>query len=842
MRYWRGSSNAGGGAVGVASRAARLMDTLAQDVTYALRGLRRSPGLTATILFAFTFGLGVNAALFAAVDRVLFQAPPGVVAPEEVHRLVHFEHGAHGLVYPGDMFSPRDRLALIDAGQGRIAIEGYDTETDQRIGDGDERGTISYATPGFFQLVGVRSFRGRFFTDDENHYGNPTNVAVLNHAYWRRAFGGDPSVLGRTIRIDSTLFTIVGIAQPGFDGLDLDAVDVWAPLASKPPGMEGPWWNGSFEIMSLVARIRHDIDVTQATALLNDRLRREWTNAVANDSTLRLTMAPLLQARGPLGLGRGNERVLALMTRLVGVALGVLVIATSNVASLQLMRALRRRREIAVRVALGVSRGRLIVQLVIETLLLAILGGLGALFIAAWTGGALRRLLLSDVHWTTTVIDARVVGLTVALAILAGVIAGVAPASVALRADIMTALKAGSAETGRPRSPLRIGLLVLQTTLCMVMLAAAGAFIRSLQHAADFALGFDADRLITFQLIRTSEADVRDALARISALPGVASVTRADVDPRNPGELASLYFPTRDSTPTLLSPSFGYADTAYARTIGLQVLSGRWFTAADGPTAPLVAVIDEGMAKQYWRDADPVGQCFSRRSPNNPCVRIVGVAQRIRWDLGATPPLRYYLPATQVPASRSLPTNPNPPCCTMITVRTVTRATPAALPSIRSVLSAYHTSAEFPPTPRLVTERLAPQMRPWRIAGALFLLFGLLALSAASAGIYGLVGYEVTQRTHEFGVRITLGATSRAILALVLGSSARIVAIGVIAGAGAALWSGRVLSALLFETSPYDPAVLAVTAASLSLAAFCASLVPAWRATRVDPAISLRAD
>lgn len=841
MRDRRSSSNGRASAAGVRSSVATLVDSLAQDVGYALRGLRRAPGLTTTILFAFTFGLGVNAALFAAVDRVLFQSPPGVVDPDEVHRLVHFEHGAHGLVYPGDRFSPQDRLALIDAGRGRIAIEGYDAETDEPIGEGQERGTISYATPGFFRLVGVRPFRGRFFTDDENHYGNPTNVAVLNHAYWRRAFGGDLSVLGRTIRIDSTVFTIVGIAQPGFDGLDLDAVDVWVPLASKPPGMEGPWWNGGFQIMSLVARVPRDIDASQATALLNDRFRREWQNVVTRDSTLHLTMAPLLEARGPLGLGRGNERILALMTRLVGVALIVLVIATSNVASLQLMRALRRRREIAVRVALGISRRRLVVQLVIETLLLAILGGCGALLIAAWTGGAVRRLLISDVHWTTTVVDARVVTLTIALGIVAGAIAGIAPASVALRGDIMTALKAGSAETGRPRSPLRVGLLVVQTTLCMVMLAAAGAFIRSLQHAADFALGFDADRLITFQLIRTSEADLQDALARIAALPGVATATRADVDPRNPGSFASLFFATGDSTPVLLSPSFGYADTAYAKTIGLRLTSGRWFTTADGPSAPRVAVIDEGMAKQYWRDVDPIGQCFAMMSAKSPCVRVVGVVQRIRWDLGATPPLRYYLPAAQVPPWSSR-TNPNPRCCVVMTVRMAARATPAALAPIRRVLSAYHTSAEFPPTPRLVTDRLEPQIRPWRIAAALFLLFGLLALSAASAGIYGLVGYEVTQRTHEFGVRITLGATSRAILSLVLESSARIVAIGLIAGVGAALWSGRLLSALLFETSPYDPVVLVVTAASLSFAALCASLVPAWRATRVDPAISLRAD
>jgi predicted permease len=472
---------------------------------------------------------------------------------------------------------------------------------------------------------------------------------------------------------------------------------------------------------------------------------------------------------------------------------------------------------------------------VVESVLLATVGGAAAVLIAFWTGGALRTMLVSDVHWSATVIDRRLVVFTMAVAILAGALAGLAPATIALRRDVMAALKAGSAESGRPRSALRISLLVTQTALCMVMLAAAGVFLQSLRHASQTDLGFDADRLITFNLYRVDPNVADAALARIRALPAVAAVSRAGIGLRG-GGISPIHFSNGTTLPIMLTPMSGYADSVYARAVGLRLIAGRFLSRDDLKGSEPVAVIDEAMAKEYWRNRDPLTECFHVGTMKKPCRRIVGIVGNVRWDIAGVPPKMFYLPATQSPYAGW-------GCCGSIAVRTRGRATATTVRDIRRIVTGLAGQGpEYAPNPRLVTDRLEPQFHPWRVAAAMFLLFGLLALAAAGAGIYGLVGYDVTQRTHEFGVRITLGATSSNILGLVLGSGVRVVVIGLVAGTASAIAAGRVIASLLFETSPDDPLVLAATAVTLSAVALLASLVPAWRATRVDPVVALRAE
>jgi putative ABC transport system permease protein len=506
----------------------------------------------------------------------------------------------------------------------------------------------------------------------------------------------------------------------------------------------------------------------------------------------------------------------------------------SNVASLLLMRALRRRREIAIRIALGISRRRLSGQLIVESVILALLGGAVAVLIAWWVGGVLRTILLANINWSATVIDRRLLGFTLLAALLGGVLAGLAPASVALRRNLMAALKTGSTESGRAKSGGRVALLVTQTALCVVMLAAAGVFLQSLRKAARLDLGFEPDRLITFQLFRVDYNAGHAAVDRVRALPSVATVSTASLDIQGGGTFVGIRVLNGDSIPRSMIPTGGFVDTAYATANGLRLVAGRFFTSADANGGERVLVINQAMANAFWPQRSPVGDCIDVAGMGPTCHRIVGVVSSARWDPTAPPMKTYYMPAAQAPA---------PACCRMVSVRMRATATAGDVAEIRRLVSNLPGSlTAYPPTPRLVTERLAPQLRPWRVAGVAFLLCGALALFASAAGIYGLVGYDVTQRTHEFGVRITIGATSRDILQLVLTSGLRVVGIGVLVGAASAVAAGRVISSLLFETAPSDPMVLIATALTLTLVALLASLVPGWRATRVNPVVALRAE
>lgn len=368
----------------------------------------------------------------------------------------------------------------------------------------------------------------------------------------------------------------------------------------------------------------------------------------------------------------------------------------------------------------------------------------------------------------------------------------------------------------------------------MLMLAAAGVFLQSLRRANQLDLGFDADRLITFQMFRIDPNVTEEALARIRALPSVAAVSLSAMDVRGSAGISPVHFANGDSLPILLTPGSGFVDTAFARTVGLRLLAGRLFSSADTKGSEQVVVINHAMATEYWSHRDPVGDCIHVGLVTSPCRRIIGVVATTRWFLAAEPQKLFYMPATQSPYAW---------CCSMVSVRTRNRATATTLSEIRRIVSTVPgQQPESPPTPRVVVQCMEPQFRPSRIAAAMFLLFGILALAAAGAGIYGLVGFDVTQRTHEFGVRITLGATSGNILGLVLGSGLRVVAIGLVTGVASALVAGRIISSMLFERSPYDPLAFAATAVTLSVVALLASLVPAWRATRVQPVIALRAD
>ncbi|HWG32983.1 MAG TPA: ABC transporter permease [Gemmatimonadaceae bacterium] len=810
-----------------------LLESLRYDVSYAVRGLARSPGLTATLVTTFALGIGVNAAMFTVVDRVFFQAPPGLSRPQEVRRLLTYGPGFGGLEYIGEEFSTTDYATFKRAAQGLGDIEGYDLETDRTSGASHVPTTVAYTTTGFFAFAGVAPYRGRFFSAEENVYGSPTPVAVLSYHYWRSRLGGNEAVLGSAILIDSTMFRVIGVTRPDFEGLDVDAVEIWAPMAARPPGMEGPWWTGGFQIMQLFARVPRHNDLSVVESRLNTQLRIEHPSVVARDSRFRLTTAPLLRARSGSRIVGEEDRTTALVVRLSIVALLVLLIATLNAASLLLMRTLKRRKEIAIRIALGVSGWRLLGQSLVEGLVVALAGAAVAILIALWSGRLLRALLLPQFRWTATVIDHRTIALAIVLAVLFGIFAALAPAGLVTASNPFDALKSGGVDTGRTRSRLRVALLVVQTTLCMTMLSAAGIFIESLHNAATFNVGFDADRLVVFKLYAGSNASIDAVVDRIKGLPAVSEVSagyvgsEAGIPRSEPIELSN-----GDSLPMSSGLGAMNVDSRFAAATGMHVLRGRFFNSGDFSGSEPVAVISRAAADAYWRDQDPLESCVRLGGAKEPCRRIVGVIADSRWRIIEPPQKIFYAPVSQAPL-----------CCHGgITVRTRERATPATLSAINVIIRSSGIDLSYPTFPQLASDRFDQQLRPWRIGTAMFLLFGILALAAAGAGIYGLVGYDVAQRTHEFGVRITLGASVASILGLVLSSGLRVMAIGLVLGVGSAVAIGRVVASLLFETSPYDPRVLAGTVMVLTAAAVGASVVPAWRATRVNPIEALRVE
>jgi putative ABC transport system permease protein len=816
------------------SRTSQFLDAMLHDIGYAIRGLRRSPGLAASIVLTLAFGIGANSAMFTVVDRVFFQPPPAVVRPSQIRRLVAREVGTGNVVLPSEWFTTSELDAFRSVTTGRADVAGYAIDPDVRFDNTNEFHTVAYATTSFFPLTGVRPALGRFFEAGENQFGAPTNVAILNYAYWLRAYGGDRTVIGRTLQIDSTLFTIIGVAQRGFDGVDLGAVDAWVPLASLPVGPEGPWWDGRFRVLRLFARVADPREV----GVVHARLQSMYANLRSRDPGLTadgfrggLELESLIQGRTSIGIGPQDARNIALLSRLAVVSLLVLIISICNAASLLLMRALRRRREIAVRLALGVSRSRLLAQLVGESLVLAGVAGPLALWLAFATGRLLRVQLLADVHWSATVIDTRVVILTAAMSLLAGVSAGVAPVIVVRARDVMSSLKGGAAESGRQRSVARVALLATQTGLCMVMLSAAGLFVDSLWHARQFDFGFDEAQLLTVNLPLADENEIARIVEQIRSLPSVEGVARSEMDPRGAGTLP-VRLPNGFETPRLDSPQFNHIDTGYARVAGLHLIEGRAWRVSDNGDS--VALINRAMAERYWRGRSPLGDCFTPLYGPRPraCFRIIGVVQDVRWNLDR--PAAAEFDIVSVHWRRLwMPT---------ATVRTHGPATIATRAAIEALLRTIRVPAAYPPTARLVSDRLEPQIHPWRVAAVLFLAFGLLGLVAATAGIYGLVGYEVTQRTHEFGVRITLGATTQSILRLVITSGVKVTLFGLAVGLIASLAVGRAISTLVFEISPYDPLVLSATMIGLAIAAVIASLIPAWRAAQVDPALALRTE
>jgi len=818
-------------------RRTEWLDGLRQDVAYALRGLRHSPSVTVSVVLTLALGLGVNVAMLTLLNAVFLRPPAGVDRPSDVRRLwteVALQSGSE--YWPG--YDYQQYATVRDAVRGLAKVTLYRQGDDVKVGRGAaaSRAMLAGAPADYFRLLGLRPALGRFFSDDEDRLGAGQRVVVASHAYWQRALGGDPTVLGDEIRIDGAPYTLIGVADPAFTGVDLSSVDLWRPLAREQGYGDKPWWTDS-RVNGFQILLRLEPGVTDAAvdSRATLALRRAEVARFTNSPTAVTRVGSIITARGP---GKRLQEV-EIATRLAGVALIVLVIACANVVSLLLARAVRRRREIAMRLALGISRGRLARLILTESVLLATLAGTAAVVAALWGGLALRRLLLPDVHWAQSPVDWRVLVIAIVATLAAGLTAGVVPAVQSGRMELSEALKPGGRGVATRRSRLRSFLVMAQVALSVVLLVGAVLFVRSLSNVRGLDLGFDARRLM-FARVGFDTKDARrdslmperliEAAERIRAIGGVESVALTAMRPMY-GFTTTLYYPDAD-TLTHKKPWGMYwaVSPEYFSTAGMAIVAGTGFPNAAGSAMPPSVIVNTAMAAALWPGESPIGRCVRFEKPGERCNTVVGVAETARWGEvieESTP--QFYLPLANMP----FPGQPR-----AIAIRVEEAMAPAVSRDVRRILL-----REFPdgdPAIQRMTTVLEPKYRPWRLGAMLFSLFGVLALVVAAFGVYSTVSYDVSQRTHEFGVRAALGAQMADIVRHVLRDGLKTVLVGLVAGVMLAMGAGRVVASLLYGVPPRDPLALTVVAGALMAVAVGAALVPAWRASRADPLLALR--
>ena len=820
-------------------RRTEWLDGLRHDFAYAWRALRHSPSVTVSIVLTLALGLGVNVAMLTLLNAVLLRPPSGVNRPSDVRRLwteVAFRSGSE--YWPG--YDYQQYEAVRDAVHGLADVTLYRQGDDVKVGRGAtaSRAMLAGAPANYFRLLGVRPALGRFFSEEEDRLGAGQRVVVASYAYWQRVLGGDPAALGREIRIDRAAYTLIGVAEPAFTGVDLSSGDLWRPLASTEAYGDKPWWaNPNVNGFQILLRLAPGVTDAAVDARATLALRRPEVARFTNSATAVTRVGSIIAARGP---GKRLQEV-EIATRLGGVALIVLLIACANVVSLLLARAVRRRREITMRLVLGISRGRLARLILTESVVLATLAGVAATVAALWGGLALRRLLLPDVHWAQSPVDWRVLVIASAATLVAGLAAGIVPAVQSGSVELSEVLKSGGRGVATRRSRLRSFLVIAQVALSVVLLVGAVLFVRSLSNVRGLDLGFDARRLMFAQVSFDTKDAQRDSLLpgrltelaeRVRAIGGVESVALTAMRPMY-GFTTTEYYPDADTMAHRKPWGMYWAiSPEYFGTAGVRIVAGTGFPNATGRAMPPSVIVNTAMAAALWPGESPIGRCVRFEKPEGRCNTVIGVAETAHWGEvieESTP--QFYLPLANMPFAAQ----PR-----VIAIRVEEAMAPAVGREVRRILL-----DEFPggdPAIERMSAALEPQYRPWRLGATLFSLFGVLALVVAAFGVYSTVSYDVSQRTHEFAVRSALGAQMADIIRAVLRDGLTMVLAGLVSGALLAIGAGRFVASLLYGVAPGDPLALTVVTGALMVVAVGAALVPAWRASRADPVLALRSE
>ena len=828
-------------------RRAEWWSAFAQDLRYAIRGIRLKPGFAFAVVLTLGLGIGANATMFGIVDRLLFRPPAFLAAPDRAARF-YYARTNRG---KEDVHSYTGYRPYLDLRENTTSFDAMTpfTTNNVAIGGGESTKEMSIAVSGadLWRLFDVKPVIGRFFTDKEDQPPDGTRVTVLSYAFWQTQFGGHADVLGRTLDMGPAKYTIIGVAPEGFNGYSSDPVVAFVPIsaqssASSMGGPKNPWYSTyNMSWFEVFGRAKPGVTREAATADLTHAYQLSYKKSLAiNPGRTSFAIARPRAVDGPVlrNAGPNEDSSAKVATWLVGVAAIVLLIACANVMNLLLGRALKRRREIAVRIALGVSRVRLLMQLITESVLLALLGGVAGLAIAQWGGAIMRHAFLdSGDSGPSAFTDPRTLLVVAILALATGLLTGLAPVFQTSREDVAAALKAGAREGTVHRSKLRSGLLIAQAALSVVLLVGAGLFLRSLVNVENIRMGYDADRLlwVDFNARGTKTDSVHDillrqqVLERAQHLPNVAGATEALTVPFWSTWELSLFVAGIDSVNKLGEFTLQAASSEFFTTMGTRLLRGRGITASDGEHAPRVVVVGESMAKKIWPNQDALGKCIRINADTMPCSTVVGIAEDVRRNSMSETEMHYYIPITQFQ-----PQNPG------LFVRT-RGAAANHTDEVRRALQALMPGTSYVTVTPMSTI-IAPQIRSWRLGAIMFAAFGALALALAAIGLYSVIAYNVTQRTHEMGVRVALGAQGADVIRLIVREGLRVVVPGVVLGAAIALAAGRWVAPLLFQVSPKNPPVIVGVVVTLLAVAVAASWIPAMRASRVDPSEALRAD
>ena len=824
-------------------------DSFVGDVRYGLRALRRSPVFTLVAIGSLAIGIGFNTSIYSLIDAVVLRPLP-VPAPHELVQVVTGDAEDASGYFTNPLWEQvRDNAAGFN---GLAAF----SETRFNLAEAGEARYVPaiWVSGDYFRVFGMQPAAGRLLTRADDQRGCP-GVAVLGHIFWQNEFGGRSDIVGTTIPIGGKPFEIVGTLPAGhFTGPEVGREPMlYVPLCANAylPGFgnnldgRSNWW------IRVIGRRDPALSLAQLRARVKAIAPEAYANTIpplwAGERKLEYAKRTLSVRSVAHGLSGLRERYSRALVILMGTVAILLLIACANIANLLLARATTREREVAIRMAIGAGRRRLVRQLLTESALLAILGAAGGLLVARWGSDALVALITSPTSPVSLdlSLNLRVLGFTAAAAILTVVIFGLIPAWRGTRVQPQSAMRAGGRGviegSARGRFTMAKSLVAVQVALSMVLLVGAGLLVGSLRNLRTLDAGFDPRGVLLV------DADMRRAawpepqrremrlrlLERARAIPGVASASMADLTPIAGNAWNNQIFVDGFTAKTEMDATvwFNEVSDGYFATLDIRLLSGRDFGAADVPTSAKVAIIDELTAKKFFGTGSPIGKQYRTKSGDSfdDPYTVIGVVESAKYrSLRETNSETIYQAASQTASPLAF-------------ANLQLRATgdPLALvPAVRRMVLEFEPSASI--SFSTLSGSLDRSLARERMLAVLSAAFGAVALALSMLGLYGVMSYAVARRRNEIGVRIALGADRGRVLGMVLGDVARMVAIGVVIGAAGAVAAGRLVQSFLFGLSPTEPSVLVLAVVTLLAVAIAAGLVPAWRASRVDPAVALR--
>jgi|HubBroStandDraft_1064217.scaffolds.fasta_scaffold00387_17 macrolide transport system ATP-binding/permease protein len=818
------------------------METWLQDVRYGLRALRKSPGLTIIVATAIALGVGANTATFSLINGFLIRPLP-VPFPGQLTALAIQEKnsplGARGFSYPEFNAFRQQAAASCEVFGQALARGSLGLSADGRT----DRVAITAVSKNYFSGLEVKPALGRLILPSEGEVPGEQPVLVLGYSFWQKRFGGDPSVIGKQVRIDGKPAEIVGVVPKEFHGsFSIFEMDGYVPFSTLfPTGPVSNFWSDrNMRLILAMGRLKPGVSLAKAQSLFDVISQRQAEQYPASDKGFSVRVLPERQSRP---IPYANNSFLLISALFLALSAIILLLACTNVINLLMARASSRMNELAIRTALGGSRARLVRQMLTETMLLAGLGGVLGVLLGMWASG-----LSGSIHpsgWPLQLdfgFDWAVFAYAFAVVLFTGIFVGLTPALNATRADVNVVLRGNRNDvSGSGRHRVGRDLMVLQVAGSLTLLIVAALFVRSLQSAEHIDLGFNRDQVLNVTL-DPQENDYNEAQTRqfyrelaskVKAMPGVRSASLASSVPISSFPSAQrVYVENRPLQPGSPPPNtlFNRIDSGYFETMGIPILLGRGFLESDNEAAPLVTVINQTMANRLWPGEEPIGRRFSIKGESGPFLEVVGVVRDSKYQSIAEDSQPYFY----VPLEQDY--------------------TPFRVLQVRSsVASAVLTGQiqreirELNPAISVVDIQTMEESLKgatgffiFRLGASLAAFMGTLGLILAVIGVYGMVSYTASRRTQEIGIRIALGANPRQILRLVVGQGMRTVVIGVIAGLLGAWALTRTMAHMLVGVSPNDPAVYIGVSLSLSVIALLACYIPARRATKVDPNVALR--